>query len=450
MIRRHWTEESAIFWRKRAAEKQALNKKNLIQGCFLAVGLFAMPFVILCLMILMTGKAHATGLADLKFGQAQIADSQWNTGACLYTTTCEIYSKNPGTAYKVPWWSGQISWASGDYVAFTATGNTTNPWNAIQYTSNGTMKDVIGTGHIINMGPNYFFFVGNDNDTGQLFSMTKGFVDSGGVTWTGTLNPSVQQVNDYAVNGSTTPLAAGQSASAGPPPPPPPPPFDGTIMQANAPGNQTIGSGASYVAPSDASDKQSRINTWNNSTQTYNNMLYIDQVGQSNTVTVTQTGTKNKIDMSIIGNGNNITDNQTGSNYLKIDVPGWGNMITTTQTNSTGSNYAETKIQGNGNTVNHTQNGNGNQVLFSKIAGDINTVNASQSGQGGHVADVTLTGNWNSATIGQTGNTGNKATIDLTNAGGPASVDLQQSGGKSFTIIQGCTNPAGCTTVVRQ
>jgi len=445
MIRMNSTLAIVEAARRRQQLKEQQERSKFHKGLLMIIAFWLFLFLP---MILFSGKARATGLADLKFGQYQVADSQWNTGACLYTSTCEIYSKNPGTAYKVPWWSGQVNWAAGDYVAFTATGNATNPWNAIQYTANGTMKDTIGTGHIINMGPNYFFFVGNDNDTGQLFSMTKGFSDSSGVTWTGTLNPSVQQVNDYAANGSTTPLGAGQSASAGPPPPPPPPPFDGTIMQTNAPGNQIIGSGSSYVAPSDASSKQDRVNTWKNSTQLYNNVLYIDQVGQGHTVNITQTGTKNKIDMSINGNGDNITDTQTGSNYLKIDVPGWGNVITTTQTSNTGSNYAETKIQNNGNTVNHTQTGN--QVLFSKINGDINTLNTSQTGTGNHVADVTLTGSGNNATIGQTGNVGNKANIDLTNAGGPAILDIQQSGGKSFTIIQGCANPAGCTTTVRQ
>ena len=170
----------------------------------------------------MSAHSQATGLVDLKFGQYQIADSQWNVSACMYTATCEIYSKNPGTAYRIPWYNGQLSWAAGDYVKFVTTGDATNPWNAIQYTSAGTQKAVMGTGHIINMGTDYFFFVGNDNNTGQLFSMTQGFANTGGVTWTGTLNPTVAQVNNYATNGSTTPLAAGQTAApAGPPPPVP-------------------------------------------------------------------------------------------------------------------------------------------------------------------------------------------------------------------------------------
>ena len=159
-------------------------------------------------------KTQAAGLADLKFGQAQIADSQWNVQACTQTATCQIYSKNPGTAYKIPWYNGQLSWAAGDYVKFAATGDATNPWNAVQYAANGTQKAVMGTGHIINLGADYFFFVGNDNDTGQLFSMTQGFANTSGVTWTGTLNPTVAQVNTYAQGGSTTPLAAGESMAA--------------------------------------------------------------------------------------------------------------------------------------------------------------------------------------------------------------------------------------------
>jgi hypothetical protein len=175
-------------------------------------------FLAFIFMLMMCLTAQATTFTDLKFGQAQIADSQWNVSSCMYTATCQIYSKNPGTAYKIPWTSGQLSWASGDYVAFTATGNSTNPFNAIQYSSNGTQKAVMGTGHIINMGSDYFFFVGNDNNTGQLFSMTQGFANTSGVTWTGTLNPTVAQINAYAAGGSTTPLTAGQTVAPAPAP----------------------------------------------------------------------------------------------------------------------------------------------------------------------------------------------------------------------------------------
>jgi hypothetical protein len=168
---------------------------------------------ILLTLLLLCSNAWAVTFTDLKFGQAQIADSQWNVQACTQTATCQIYSKNPGTAYKIPWYNGQLSWAAGDYVKFVTTGDAANPYNAIQYTTNGTQKAVMGTGHIINMGTDYFFFVGNDNDTGQLFSMTQGFANTSGVTWTGTLNPTVTQVNTYAQGGSTTVLSAGQTVT---------------------------------------------------------------------------------------------------------------------------------------------------------------------------------------------------------------------------------------------
>ena len=208
---------------------------------------------IFLMLLLLCSNAWAVTFTDLKFGQAQIADSQWNVSACTQTATCQIYSKNPGTVYKIPWTSGQLSWASGDYVAFVATGNSTNPYNAIQYNSSGTQKTVMGTGHIINMGSDYFFFVGNDNNTGQLFSMTSGFANTTGVSWTGTLNPTTAQVNNYAATGSTTPLAAGQTAA---PPAPVAPANLGfesgnttswTISNTTGAANWNSGSGAAVV-----------------------------------------------------------------------------------------------------------------------------------------------------------------------------------------------------------
>jgi hypothetical protein len=391
----------------------------------------------------------SSAFTGVHFGASQVADTQWNVNACMNTSTCQIYSTLPGGTYETGSWT-PIN--ANQYITFipnTGADSASNPWVMILVNSDGTYT-VLGTGRIVVQGVdefgNIYLFFTNDNYNGTLLSGNLG-LSGQGVTFTGTQNPTVSDTNTLSSNMSTTPLAPGQTGGT---PIPPRPPFDGTINQTNAPTTQVIGSGPTYTAPVDAVDKQTRVNTWNNSTQQYNNMLYVDQVGEHNNVTITQSGIKNKIDMTISGNGNNITSEQTGSNYMKMDVPGWGNAITTNQTNTVGSNYAETKIQGNGNTVNHTQNGNGNQVLFSKISGDINTVTTTQSGAGAHVADVTLTGNYNNAIIGQSGDIANKANINLTNAGGPATVDLQQSGGKSVTIIQSCANPAGCNTTIRQ
>jgi hypothetical protein len=405
---------------------------------------------IFLMLLLLCSNAWAVTFTDLKFGRYQIADSQWNVSACTQTATCQIYSKNPGTVYKIPWYSGQLSWATGDYIRFQAwTPDPNNPWVAIQYAANGTQKEVMGTGHIINMGNDYFFFVGNDNDTGQLFSMTQGFANTSGVTWTGTLNPTVAQTNAYATNGSTTPLAAGQTAA--PPPPAGPTIEGGTITQTNAPANQTFTSGGSSSAGPTPS-QTTRYNAWNNGIQAPDNYLYIEQVGGNyNTVNITQSGVKNTMDLGINGGSNTVNATQTGANYLNALVQGNTNAVTSLQTNTSGTHYQETKIMtGNNNTINVVQKDNGNSLMFNTITGNTNTITAVQEGAGNHYLENKLTGNGNSVLANQSGSTANKANIDLTNAGGAASVDLQQSGGKSFTIIQSCTNPAGCSTVIRQ
>jgi hypothetical protein len=607
--------------------------------------------------------SQAATFTDLKFGQAQIADSQWNVSACMYTTTCQIYSKNPGTVYKIPWTSGQLSWTAGDYVAFVATGNATNPYNAIQYNSAGTQKAVMGTGHIINMSTDYFFFVGNDNNTGQLFSMTQGFANTSGVTWTGTLNPTVTQVNTLAASGSTTPLAAGQTAAPAAPPAPTriairsntagvnvvgttptsynspggegsgnafdgntntkylnfdkynagvtaqlnqgrvvtsftvttandfsgrdptsyklygsndgitwtliqegpltlsenrftisgfvdvtnttayvyyyiyfpttkagngcglncdsmqiseityyywsdntttssntgngtitdpvqaaaTPPFDGTITFTNQSGATYSDNGSVLTFT-----QQNYVNTWQNKTlgtgnrinldiNGSNNILYIEQVGNKNLVTgIGQTaavvqgssnnltvkqgtaGTgQNEIDLRVIGNTNTLSIGQarnnlgteigTNGHYQIIDIAGYQNRLTTQQSNSTlGGQYKETTISGNQNIITTSQTDNGNKIMFTTVNGNSNTVDAVQKGTGQHQLTTNLTGNNNSASVIQEGAQQNKATIDLTNVGGPSMLDLQQSGGKNFTIQQMCANPAGCTITVRQ
>jgi hypothetical protein len=171
---------------------------------------------ILLALLLVCSNAFAD-LTDIKFGRNQIADSQWNVNACLNTTTCQIYSKQPGTMYKIPWYNGQWSWQTGQYVQFSLTGNGSFPYEGKVYNSNGTLAGTIGTGKIVNMGPDYFFFVGSDNDTGQLFSGSSGMNNTAGVSWTGTLNPTIQQANTYAnATYSTVPLSAGQTATSTP------------------------------------------------------------------------------------------------------------------------------------------------------------------------------------------------------------------------------------------
>jgi hypothetical protein len=402
-----------------------------------AIALF---FVILIAGFGSCGKVQAAGLADLKFGASQIADSQWNVYACTQTATCQIYSTNPGTAYKIPWTDGQIQWAPGDYIQFQPyTKDPANPWLAVQYGSNGVGKTNMGLGHIINMGNDFFFFVGSDNNTGQLFSMTSGLSSSAGMSWTGTLNPSVAQVNTYAANGSTTPLAAGETMSSqqvtavssssmvtgvssmntqsG-------------IVTTTTTRTDTLMSDGSHVITTDTSTtttpwpnyitlgggsvsndivinttsnitipQQSKVDLWTGRTITDGNKIYIEQIGgSSNTVTMDQDGNKNLTRAKIDGSSNTIGVRQgtmgIGQNEIKINLVGNSNTLDINQARNTQG----TAIGTNG----HYQNVD--------VAGYNNTVTTQQTnsgGVGGHYMETTVNGNQNSVTAKQTDN-GNK------------------------------------------
>jgi hypothetical protein len=363
----------------------------------------------------LAAHSQATGLADLKFGRYQIADSQWNVSACMYTTTCQIYSKNPGTAYKIPWWSGQIQWATGDYIAFVnnANNDASNPWLAVQYGSNGVAKTNMGTGHIINMGTDFFFFVGNDNDTGQLFSMTSGFANTSGVTWTGTRNPTVAQVDAYATNGSTTPLAAGQTATpAGPPPPP------------------SLCCGGSAAAFNANTINTAKVLTFTNRT-TADSRVTIEQLGTQNEVVVDQSGTKQNY-VNYYGNGlsNDIDIKQTGNSTTQV-------------------NYTDLRVVGNFNTVKIEQTSTGGgKGAFVNVQDNNNNLTLKQQDGGSHYAEVNLSGGNKTVDILQQGSAGHMASVILTGPQ-PSSLNLIQAGSTQqyYSITNNCTTAGGCAPI---
>jgi len=372
-----------------------------------------LTFVFCLLGMASSAHSQATGLVDLKFGQYQIADSQWNVSACMYTTTCQIYSKNPGIAYKIPWTSGQISWAAGDYIKFAKTGDAANPWNAIQYTSAGVQKAVMGTGHIINMGNDFFFFVGNDNNTGQLFSMTTGMNSTSGITWTGTLNPTVSQVDQYAASyGSTTPLAAGQTAAASPPPPP------------------ALCCGGSAASFNANTTNIAKVQTFVNRT-TQDSKVNIEQIGNQNYILVNQEGTRNNY-VNYVGNGssNDITITQSGNS-------------------STVVNYVDLQVIGSQNYVNITQQSTGgSKGVFATVQNNNNSLIIQQKDSGSHYAEVNLSGGGKNVDILQQGGAGHMASITLT--GQPTTLSLSQSGsaGQNFYSIQfNCGTSGGCAPI---
>lgn len=347
-------------------------------------------------------------LTDIKFGRYQIADTQWNVSACLYTTTCQIYSKNPGIMYKIPWYNGQWSWQSGQYVKFALTGNATNPYEGKVYNSNGTLAGSIGTGHIVNMGPDYFFFVGNDNNTGQLFSGTVGMSGTAGVTWTGTLNPTVAQADSLATSYySTEPLSSGTTYTAAP----------------------SLCCGGSSAAFNANSTNTSKVQAFINRT-TADSKVNIEQIGNSNTIVVEQTGTRN--------------------NYTKYYANGSNNTATITQSGnaSTQVNYVDLTVAGSQNTSTVTQTSTGGgKGAFVSVSDNSNVIKIQQKDAGSHYAEVNLSGGSKNVDILQQGSAGHMASIAL--SGQPTTLNLQQSGSTQqfYSINHSCATAGGCGTI---
>ena len=363
------------------------------------------------ILLLLSFSVYATSFTDIKFGQSQIADSQWNVGACMYTSTCQIYSKAPGTAYKIPWTSGRINWASGDYIQFVATGNSSNPWQAIQYNSNGVQKAIMGNGHIINMGADYFFFVGYDNNTGQLFSPTIGMNSSAGVTWTGTLNPTVAQLNSAAANWTTSPLSPGQT-------------------YVSAPSLCCGGSSASFTPNSSNTSLVSSFNNrLSNDTQ-----ISIEQIGNNNSIQINQSGTPNNY-VKYYGNGsfNNTNISQsssslTATNYTDISVAGSNNDLTITQQSSGGTKSAFIDVSNGNNSVTLLQKDSGSHYTDITLSGGNKTVDITQQGSGNHQASINLSGQSSSLSLSQSGNSAQYYSINFNcnTSGGCAPIQVNQ------------------------
>lgn len=390
--------------------------------------------MILILLLLFSQNAYATDFVDLRFGRYQIADSQWNVSACMYTTTCQIYSTNPGTMYRIPWYNGQWTWQTGQYVQFAETGNTTNPYEGKVYNSNGTYAGTIGTGHVINMGTDtngrsFFFFVGNDNNTGQLFSTNTGLTGTSGYTWTGTLNPTKTQLNTFASTGSTAPLIAGQTydGGGGSTAPSYPPATITTSQQSKINQTATLGYNTVYINQYGGNGTSVTIDQYGNFNAVRGpsgTSLVIN--GSYNTLTVRQgsTGnmaTRNLFEASIVGSSNNVTSNQNGnSNYEQVLITGNSNILSLTQSNSNKSMFAT--VNGTGNNITTSQTGDGNHFLELNIPTDYNTVSVTQSGTAQKMFSLTL----NSSNIGVTvvqnnPNTSDSAAMSITCNTGPCS-----------------------------
>jgi hypothetical protein len=178
------------------------------------------------------------------------------------------------------------------------------------------------------------------------------------------------------------------------------------------------------------------------------NDVYIEQVGDGATVTITQDGSSNRIGDSgtpsvIKGDANIVTIDQIGSsNTLDMVINGAAvtAIVTTNGSNNTqtincgtansatcGSSYIKQQVDGDNNTVTQNLVASATQHSEILITGDENTVTHTTSGSGAHSGIITVTGgialSGNTISLTQGGTNAQQATITSTGNGNAITVN---------------------------
>jgi hypothetical protein len=162
------------------------------------------------------------------------------------------------------------------------------------------------------------------------------------------------------------------------------------------------------------------------------NRVIIQQIGNNNTITVTQSGRKNYSEIEITGSNNSVTTNQTSNS-------------------NTLANYSELYISGSGNTVSLTQSSTGgNKGIYVTAADSTNNITINQSGSGNHYSELNLLGGNKTVNINQSGSVGHMAKVELN--GGSTSINVTQSGSTQqfYSITHNCAQISCSAITVTQ
>ena len=158
-----------------------------------------------------------------------------------------------------------------------------------------------------------------------------------------------------------------------------------------------------------------------------------------------------KVSITQIGNGNTATVHQSGTknNYSEIYVHGNSNITNTTQASTVfnATNYIELDVLGSNNTVNLTQSSSGGaKGIMATVNNDSNSVSVNQSNNGNHYAEITLSNGGKTVDLTQSGSAAHMARIEL--SGGVTSIITTQSGSsqQSYSINHTCAQ-ASCAAI---
>ena len=194
-------------------------------------------------------------------------------------------------------------------------------------------------------------------------------------------------------------------------------------------------------------------------TSTTNSIVDAEIAGNNNITNMTQRGDNNVILFAVDGDYNTTTLNQGGSsgaddNRILMDINGNYNTISSTQTHNNGvgnnGHFLAIDIDGDSNNLLTSQTNDGDKKAFISLQGDDNDIDLYQQGAGSHYVEI-ATGSDQTVDVTQDGSGNHNASVSMT--GYSATLDLTQdsSTNQTYSINQNCINANGCgTTVVTQ
>jgi hypothetical protein len=175
------------------------------------------------------------------------------------------------------------------------------------------------------------------------------------------------------------------------------------------------------------------------------NEVYIEQVGSSSTVTVTQEGADNRIGTNLnsayIGSGSNtvIIDQIGSTNTLDMVVNGTGTNVTVS---TTGSNNVQEIACGTTSSA-----GCSGSVITQTIAGDSNDVKQLLGAGANHTSNITITGDTNAVT--HTSSATGITAADITVSGNTNTVGVTQSGMLNHSVVVNSTGDLNTISIVQ-
>jgi hypothetical protein len=180
-------------------------------------------------------------------------------------------------------------------------------------------------------------------------------------------------------------------------------------------------------------------------TAVWANEVYIEQIGSSSTVTITQEGADNRIGTSLdpayIGSGSNtvIIDQIGSTNALDMVVNGTSTDVTVSTTGS--NNIQEITC---GTTTSASCSGS---IITQTIAGDSNDVKQLLGTGANHTSNITITGDTNAVT--HTSTATGITSADITVLGDTNIVGVTQSGMLNQSVVVNSTGNLNTISIVQ-